>query len=128
MQHGDLHCNNIMVDQNQFFKIIDFDSTQKGHAEADIISYFVHFFGFYVTRNYISELNELLNNRTQWLEKIKNYDYLACAKLLKSFDLDSAIKSFMLQRKGWFEENSADPEFSKKFFELYKIYNAKNSI
>ncbi len=112
MEHGDLHVNNVLIQNNGRLGIIDFDHTRMdGLPIIDLISFVVHFVGFYTYKDYPRALNESLSQSSQILATFKNEGFLKTSQLWEKYYRPEANRFFIINRENWINENSPEAKF-----------------
>lgn len=112
VEHGDLHINNVLVQKKGSMGIIDFDHTRtNGLPLIDLISFVVHYAGFYIYQNYPHALNLALSRPNELIQNFKKEGFPKISKLWDHYYQPESKRYFILNRKTWINENSPEAKF-----------------
>jgi hypothetical protein len=110
--HGDFHINNIFKSFDNQYRIVDWDMMDlKGMPLADIISFAVHYLGFFIFNSYGDALQLLKRDAKSLLKALAAEGFDFWLPYASDLTQPGVTKSFFKQRLLWFEKNDADADF-----------------
>jgi len=119
--HGDLHINNMLQGPEDKIYIIDWD-LEKAPAFIDVISFCLHFIGFYVFSDYFKALEMALQREASFSEEIDKVGFAKLADCWREGYSYQMMRGFLDQRKQWFANNRVGRRSDRRFELIYRKY------
>lgn len=118
IEHGDLQVNNILEFSGGKIGIIDLDQYGfKGFPFVDIMSFAVHYLGFYSLGDYFSALELLFTKGASCSEYLRAAGFKQVAECWDKNYSAEYLLHFINNRKIWTQANQPEEKFTKKFSE-----------